>query len=161
MSINQAANREMLRHTIATLAYRASKPLRDTPPGFADFTAPGLVKTPVMIVAHLSGLIEWALSMARGTPFGTEDKEIPLPWDEELSRFYRHLEALDTFLASDQALHAPIEKLFQGPIADALTHVGQLSMLRRMAGSPIQGENFFQAEITIGRVGSNQASSEF
>ena len=68
------------------------------------------------------------------------------------------LNALDAYLASDKPLHAPVEKLFQGPIADALTHVGQIAVLRRLAGSPVKGENYFVAEITAGRVGHDQAA---
>lgn len=83
--------------------------------------------------------------------------ESPLPWDQEIARFYRHLEALDAYLASGETLHEPAEKLFQGPIADALTHVGQLSLLRRMAGSPVMGENYLLADIFVGRVGTAQS----
>jgi len=61
-------------------------------------------------------------------------------------------------LASDKPLHAPVEKLFQGPVADALTHVGQIAVLRRLAGSPVKGENYFVADIAAGRVGADQAA---
>jgi hypothetical protein len=158
MNVSQAAKLEMLRHTIATLAYRAGKPLRNAPNGFADFTAPGIVKTPVKILVHISSLIDWTLCMAHGE--GKPHDETPLPWNQEVARLYRNLEALDAYLASDQALHEPVEKLFQGPIADALTHVGQLSLLRRMAEAPVKGENYFVADIAVGRVGSEQAPAK-
>jgi hypothetical protein len=82
---------------------------------------------------------------------------LPLPWDEECERFFAASKKFDDFLASDKPLQVPTEKLFQGPIADALTHVGQIAMLRRMAGIPMKGENYFVAEITVGRVGADQA----
>ena len=80
----------------------------------------------------------------------------PLPWNQEVQRFFASLRAFDDYLASPQPLHSPEEKLFQGPVADALTHIGQIAMLRRLAGVPIKGENYFVADITVGRVGSEQ-----
>jgi hypothetical protein len=145
--------RELLRHTLATLAYRGAKPLRDAPATFADFSGAG--RTPAQILAHLGDLLEWALSMADGTRKWNDSK--PLPWSEESERFFAALKKFDDYLVSDQALQAPIEKLFQGPIADALTHVGQLAMMRRLAGCPIQGENYYAATIEVGRVGTDQA----
>jgi len=147
--------RTLLRHTLATLAYRGGKTIRGAPPSFADYGAPDTSRTPVKILAHIGDLMDWALSMADGSRKWNESK--PLPWEEECARFFASLKSFDDFLASDKPLEAPAEKLFQGPIADALTHVGQIAMLRRMAGVPIQGENYFVAEITVGRVGADQA----
>jgi hypothetical protein len=79
----------------------------------------------------------------------------PLPWEQEVARFFAALKALDDRLASNQ-LGFPPEKIFQGPIADALTHIGQISMLRRMSGAPVRGESYFKAQIAIGRVGPDQ-----
>jgi hypothetical protein len=56
-------------------------------------------------------------------------------------------------------LHAVAEALFQGPIADALTHVGQLAMQRRLTGAPTRGENFFVAVVTAGQVGEEQPAA--
>lgn len=81
----------------------------------------------------------------------------PLSWNQEVERFFAALKGFDDYLASDAPLQAPGERLFQGPIADALTHVGQLAMLRRMSGAPIKGENYFAADIQTGRVGPEQA----
>jgi hypothetical protein len=81
-----------------------------------------------------------------------------LQWEQETARFYAALTELDSYLASDDELSAPEEKLFQGPVADALTHVGQIAMLRRMAGGPMKGENYYVAEIEAGRVGVYQAA---
>ncbi len=104
----------------------------------------------------MGDLMDWALSMADGSRKWHDSA--PLPWDQECERFFAALRKFDDYLASDQPLQAPMEKLFQGPIADALTHVGQLAMLRRMASCSIKGENYFGAEITVGRVGSDQAA---
>jgi hypothetical protein len=148
--------RTLLRHTLATLAYRGGKTIRDTPPSFADYGSPETSRTPAKILAHIGDLMDWGLSMADGSRKWHDST--PLPWEKEGERFFATLKRFDDFLASDAPLQAPIEKLFQGPIADALTHVGQLAMLRRMAGCPIKGENYFAAEITTGRVGANQAA---
>jgi hypothetical protein len=145
--------RELLRHTLATLAYRGAKPLRDAPATFADFNGAG--RTPAQILAHLGDLMDWSLSMANGSRQWHESK--PLPWNEESQRFFTALKKFDDYVASAEPMQAPIDKLLQGPVADALTHVGQLAMMRRLAGCPIQGENYYAATIEVGRVGADQA----
>lgn len=148
--------RQLLRHSLATIAYRAGKALRDAPESFAAFSTGEKGRTPANILAHMGDLFDWALSTARGKQ--TWQDSTPLSWTQEVQRFFRSLQAFDDFLASGAPLAASPEKLFQGPIADALTHTGQLAMLRRMAGCPIKGENYYRAEITLGRVGPEQAA---
>lgn len=149
--------REMLRHTIATLAYRGGKAIRGAPETFGDFRVAETARTPVQILAHIGDLLDWALWLARGKH---EWHDSPLlPWPKEVERFFAALEALDAYLRSDATLGFPAEKLFQGPVADALTHVGQIVMLRRLAGAPVRGENYFRAEIIAGRVGREQAAA--
>ena len=148
--------RDLLRHTVATLAYRGGKAARGAPEGFETLKAEEKTKTPGAILAHIGDLLDWALSMAEGTPVWSDSK--PLPWDEEVARFHAGLAKLDAYLASDAPLATSPEKLFQGPIADALTHVGQIALLRRLGGAPIRGENYFRAEIVHGRVGPEQAA---
>lgn len=147
--------REMLRHTLATLAYRGAKAVRGAPESFASFEACDTTRTPAQILAHIGDLLDWALSIAKGEE--AWNNAAPLPWDEEVARFHRALESFDSYLASDAELSATCERLFQGPIADALTHVGQLTMLRRIAGAPIKGENYSRAKIESGQVGADQA----
>jgi hypothetical protein len=146
--------RDFLRHTLATLAYRGGKAVRLAPAEFADFQGAG--RPPAQILAHVGDLLDWSLSMAQGKPKFVPSQ--PLTWDKEITRFFSALRSFDDYLASGEPLHAPIEKLFQGPIADALSHVGQIAMLRRMAGIPISGENYFVADIVVGRVGAEQAA---
>ena len=146
--------REMLRHSVATLAYRAAKVLRDAPPEFAAYHVNETTRTPAAILSHLGDLLDWALSMAEGHS-EWHDAEV-LGWDEGAERFFAAVGRFDEFLASDQPLGVAEEQLFQGPVADALTHVGQIAMLRRMAGAPIRGENYFVAAIETGRVGAGQ-----
>lgn len=148
------SDRAFFRHVLAALAYRATKPLRDVPPGFAAFPPGETVRTAAQILAHLGDLLEWAASAAEGTP-----QWRPLPsrdWAADVERFYAALARLDARLASDVEVPVPLERVFQGPIADAFTHVGQLSLLRRQAGAPVRGENFFVADIQPGRVGFDQ-----
>ena len=152
--MNSDPKRELLRHTLATLAYRGGKTVRQAPADFAEFGGAG--RTPGQILAHIGDLLDWAFSMADGTRQWHDSK--PLAWDQEVVRFYAALKKFDDFLAADQPVQVPAEKLFQGPIADALTHIGQLAMIRRLAGSPIVGENYFVADIAVGRVGAEQAS---
>jgi hypothetical protein len=144
--------REMLRHSLATLAYRAARTLEGAPETFAEFN--GAARQPVQILAHMGDLFEWALSIAADKQRWHDSK--PLPWLAERQRFFALLQELDAFLASTEPLQAPVERLLQGPVADALTHVGQLAMLRRLAGSPIHGENFYIAHIAVGQVGADQ-----
>jgi hypothetical protein len=154
---NSAADpkRELLRHTLATLAYRGAKAVRHTPEGFAEFQAGEGVRTPGQILAHLGDLIDWALSIAMGRQKWQDSK--PLPWEQEVERFFTALKKFDDFLASSEPAQVPLEKLFQGPVADALSHIGQIAILRRIARAPIKGENYYVAEIEAGRVGADQA----
>ena len=99
--------------------------------------------------------MDWGLNMARGEKKWADSA--PLPWPQEVARFFAAVKAFDDYLASDEPLATPVEKLFQGPVADALQHTGQLTMLRRIAGAPIKGENYLAADITTGRVGDQQS----
>ena len=149
-----ADSRPFLRHTIATLAYRGAKAIRNAGPNFADYGSAETSRTPAKILAHIGDLMDWGLAMAEGRREWKDS--LPLPWEKECERFFAALKKFDDYLASDKPLQVPMEKLFQGPIADALTHVGQIAMLRRMAGVAIKGENYFVAEIEVGRVGADQ-----
>jgi len=144
----------MLRHTLSTLAYRAGKALRGAPPEFSGYSpAPGS-RTAGQILAHMCDLMNWGESIARGaqawanSPVGA--------WDADAARFFDALAAFDAAIAGAQLEEKTINRLFQGPIADALQHTGQLTMMRRLAGTPIKGENYFVADIAAGRVGIDQ-----
>jgi len=147
--------RQLLRHGLATVAYRSGKALRNAPNHFDSFHIGDKTRTPAQILAHMGDLFDWALSMAQGRQAWHDS--IPLPWNAELHRFFATLKKFDDYLASGEPLHAPAEGMFQAPVADALTHIGQIAMLRRLAGSPILGENYFKAEIAAGRVGLEQS----
>ena len=148
-------DRRALRQLAATLAYRAAKVLRDVPPSFAHYSCGDSTRTPVRIVAHLADLMAWGTSIAKGgydwQAGGGDD------WSSEVHRFFAGLAALDAALAADD-FAGSADKLIQGPLADALTHVGQLAMLRGMAGIPVRPESYAKATITIGRVGRDQAA---
>jgi hypothetical protein len=149
-------SRTFLRHTLATIAYRGAKAVRDAGPNFANYGSPETSRTPAKILAHIGDLMDWALAISEGRPAFHDST--PLPWDKECERFFGALKKFDDYLASEKPLQVSGEKLLQGPIADALTHVGQIAMLRRMAGVPMKGENYFVAEITVGCVGADQAA---
>jgi hypothetical protein len=152
-SLEMNETRQLLRHTLASLAYRATRALEGASESFASFDGCG--RQPIRILAHMGDLFDWALSAAQGNE--RWHNSTPLPWSEEMARFFATLQAFDAYLASDAILHASAEALFQGPIADALTHVGQLAMQRRLAGTPTRGENFFVATIAAGQVSAQQA----
>ena len=149
------SQREFLRHAVATLAYRGGKTLRNAPEAFESFRVGDTSRTPVEVLAHIGDLLDWALWLAKGKH--NWHNATPLPWDQEVKRFFDALEKFDDYLASDLPLGSPPEKLFQGPIADALGHVGQVAMMPRLAGSPVKGENYFKADIAQGRVGAEQS----
>ena len=147
--------RTFLRHAVATLAYRCGKAVRGAPESFADFRAGPTTRTPIEILAHIGDLLDWVLSQAEGKE--TWRDSVVRAWDQEVKRFHASLKAFDDYLASRRQLHKPAERMFQGAIADALTHTGQITMLRRLAGSHVRGENYSRADIQIGRVGPKQS----
>lgn len=145
---------EFLRHTLATLAYRGGKSIRGAPEGFAQLRIGAGSRTPGEILAHIGDVLDWALSQVEGRQVWRDSES--RSWDGEVARFFEALERLDRYLASGEPSAYPEERVFQGPIADALTHVGQIAMLRRLADSPVRGENYFKAGIEVGRVGEEQ-----
>jgi hypothetical protein len=148
--------RDLLRHALATIAYRGGKAVRGAPESFATFKAHAASRTPSQILAHVGDLFDWALSLAMGAQAWRDST--PLAWDAEIERFFGSLGRFDAFLASDAPLGDTPERLFQGPIADALTHVGQLTLLGRLEGTPMRSENYHKADIAMGRVGPDQTA---
>jgi len=141
-----------LKHTLATVAYRGGKALRNAPTGFSSVSAGEGSRTAGEILAHICDLFDWGAAMAQGKPIWAP--RTPQTWEADCDRYF------DSLAAFDRALESPVEgseaMLFQGPIADALTHIGQISLLRRLARSPVRAENYARAEITSGRVGRDQ-----
>jgi len=145
----------LLRHTLATLSYRLGKVLRDAPADFGNYQAGEGRRTPVQILAHIGDLMDWAGTMVEGQP--EWHNATPQSWPQEVQRFFAAIQKLETAIVAKGITAEAANRLFQGPISDALTHTGQLSMLRGLAGSPVKGENYFMAEIAAGRVGPDQA----
>lgn len=154
-SSNSKEKRKLLRHTLATVAYRGRKILVGAPDGFADLRINESTRTPGQILAHICDLYDWANTLAKGEPVFNESR--PGEWAADIDRFFAALNTFDAYLASDEPLVRSPEVLFQGPIADSLTHFGQISMLRRIGGAPVRGESYARADITVGRVGLDQA----
>ncbi len=151
-------DREFLRHSVATLAYRAAKALRGAPASFAGYRPGPTSKSAVQILAHMGDLFDWALSMASGAP--RWNNATPQPWDAECARFFAAVRRFDDLLASERPIAYETTRLFQGPVADALTHTGQLAMMRRLHGAPMKGESYNRADIVPGRVGPEQAPAD-
>jgi hypothetical protein len=149
--------RALLRHMVATVAYRGGKAVRDAPATFASFSGDGSDRTAVRILTHIGDLYDWALSQARGAEAWHDST--PLEWDREVERFHDTLQRFDAYLASTAPLALAPERLFQGAIADSLTHVGQIAILRRLAGARMKSENYSRADIVAGRVGRDQTAA--
>jgi hypothetical protein len=147
--------RDHLRHTLATLAYRAGKAVSVNNEAFADFRIGETTRTPLAILSHMGDIMEWALTQARGEERWNE--ATASDWAGERERFFSGLAALDSYLASASPLGQDEGRIFQGAVADALTHVGQINLLRRLAGDPVRGENYNRADIQVGRVGREQS----
>ncbi len=147
--------RQMLRHFLAALAYRTQKALRDAPPDFGDFVAGEKVRSPRWLVRHMTSVLGYARTFFIGGRY------FPEPLDSleaELQRFHEMLALLAGHLERDEPLPEGItpERLLQGPFADAMTHAGQLALLRRLAGSPVPPENFVVANVDANRLGPDQ-----
>jgi hypothetical protein len=151
--------RELLRHLVAALTFRAKIAVSDAPPNFAAFKVDESIRTPAEILAQLGDLLQGSLFLMQGELIYLNSAPLPA-WDEEVKRFFSAAKEFDSFLASDAPLNQPIEKITQGPIADALTHVGQIVMLRRAAGSPVRAESYFTAEIIPDNIHSNQNAAQ-
>ena len=147
-------DRLLLRHSLAIIAYRGGKQIRTAPPEFWVYDT-GDAKTPLHILSHISDLIHWALTLASGQ--GQGQNRTPGTPKQEIERFHSSLAELDAFLGSSAPIMAEIPRLLAGPIADSLTHIGQLAILRRMSGSPTIGENYYTADIVTGHVGPEQS----
>ena len=142
--------RELFRHLVAALAFRAKIAVLGAPPDFALFKINETVRTPGEILAHMGDLLQGSLYLMKGEFVYLNSA--PLLWEDEIARFFSAVEEFDSYLASDAHLNQPIEKITQGPIADAFTHVGQIVMLRRAVGAPVQVESYFTAEIIPGKI---------
>jgi hypothetical protein len=138
-----------LRHTLAIVAYRAGRTIEGAPRTLSGCRAGEGSRSAGEILAHIGDVLDWALSLARGEEQWNDSA--PLEWPEETARFYRTLKALDDYIASGAELRTPAARIFQGAVADALTHVGQLALLRRLAGAPIVSENYSEAPIAEGQ----------
>ncbi|HEU4879063.1 MAG TPA: hypothetical protein VFT21_06410 [Gemmatimonadaceae bacterium] len=148
-------SRRLLQHFLAALAYRTQKALRDAPPDFADFRAAPTARTPFEVLWHMTGLIGYARTMFHGGDF--EPGRLSR-LSEEVERFHEVLAALSRDFG-DSTLVARIrdEQFLQGPLADAMTHAGQLAFLRRLYGAPVPSENFIFASIDSTNVSAHQA----
>ena len=146
--------RAMLRHFLAALAYRTQKALRGAPESFGAFQAGSQVRTPADLVRHMTSVLGYARTFFEGGRYWPD----PLPdLDSEVVRFHSMLEDLARHLEAGTELKGTTEeRLLQGPFADAMTHAGQLAVLRRLSGSPVRPENFVKADVDPGNLGPDQ-----
>jgi hypothetical protein len=142
--------RELFRHLVATLAYRGGLAVSDAPENFSLLRVSETTRTAGELLAHICDLIEGSLYLAKGEMINLNSA--PLSWPEDVARFFSAVKEFDSYLSSNAPLACPLEKLTQGPIGDALTHIGQVVMLRRLAGKPVRVEAYFTAEIVAGKV---------
>lgn len=142
--------RELLRHVVATVGYRGGIAVSGAPENFAEFRVDETARTAGEILAHIGDLLEGSLYLVKGEFVYLTSS--PLPWGEEVSRFFSAVKGFDSYLSSDAPLACEVEKLIQGPMGDALTHIGQIVMLRRVAGKPVRVESYFTIELVAGSV---------
>jgi hypothetical protein len=142
--------RELLRHLVAALAFRGGIAVSDAPENFSEFRAEENARSAGELLAHIGDLVQGSLCLMKGEFVYLQSPA--QPWAQDVKRFFSAVDEFDLYLASDSPLAQPIEKILQGPIADALTHVGQLVMLRRLAGKPIRAESYFAVELAAGEV---------
>ncbi len=146
--------RQMLRHFLAALAYRTQKALRGAPSDFSSFRAGHNVRTPHELIRHMDSVLGYARTHFIGgtyrPPEFSEFKEAVLHFHGVLADLARHLE-----LGTEFKVITP-EVMLQGPFSDAMTHAGQLAMLRRLAVNPVPSENFIFAEISVENLGPDQ-----
>ena len=148
--------REVLRHFLATLAYRTQKALRGAPEGFESFSAGSGTRTPEQLVRHMRGVIGYARTCFVGGVYRAEPQE---SFEGEVEAFHAIVADLSAHLAAGTPLRdLGLEQLLQGPLSDAMTHAGQLALLRRLAGSPVESENFLFAHVSADNLGSRQPS---
>jgi hypothetical protein len=150
--------RQFLRHCTAVIAYRGAKALRGAPPEFAHFKAGPTTRTPLEILTHIGDLLEVSAARLKGP--AQWKPMTPDTWENQVARFHASLASIDAALAADAPIEIALERWYQGPFADSLTHVGQLTMLRRLSGAPMKGEAYFYAPIEAGRVGPDQTSPD-
>lgn len=158
MILDNLKNIFLFRHTLASLAYRGGKTIRGVSESFPQFKVTPQAKAPIFILAHINDLFDWTIHLIEGESIWVNSS--PSSWDDETKRFHAGLQKIDDLIVSGAEMKCSFEKLFQGPVADALTHIGQIAYLRRLAGIPVMGENYFVADIELGRLGADQNPSK-
>jgi hypothetical protein len=143
----------LMRHFLASIAYHATKALKDAPNNYPDLEMGNGIRTPKMILRHISGVLTYAHSFYEHYDSTWLDVRT---WEEEVERFYYVLSKLDKSIQEKNPIGVSVEQMLQGPLSDSMEHVGQLLMLRRVAGSPVPSENFIYADIRVGVVGPDQ-----
>lgn len=142
--------RSLLRHFLAALAYRGANVLGSAPENVGDFRPADSVRSPREILNHVNGVLTYAHSFL--VPY--DSTVLPhAEWDVEVARFFDVLERLDASLAAGETLReVSEEQLLQGPLADAMLHLGQIGIFRRMAGAPVAAENYLRTDIVVGQL---------
>jgi hypothetical protein len=146
-------SKDLLRHYLATLAFRTRHVLRDAPEGFEDFEVGLDTRSPSQILNHINAILHMTELACRDKKPTLPDE---LPWIEAIETFHSLLIKLDKTLVKSDLPDEKVYQLFQGPWCDAMTHVGQLAMLRRLYGAPLKSVNYFRAEIKAGHLGPDQ-----
>ena len=145
-----------MQHLLAALAYRTQKALRDAPESFAGFSAGRQTRSPVEILRHMTSVLGYARTLFVGGSYPRRPDPLPT-FAAEIERFHETLDALSRELEAGTPLRGVSEEqLLQGPLADVMTHIGQLALLRRLAGAPVPPENFLFADVRADRLGADQ-----
>jgi len=154
--MSNSPERQLITHFLAAIAYRTQKSIRDAPETYWTFAAGKQVRTPIEILRHMTSVLGYARTLFIGGDYPVQPKVLP-GVDAEIGRLHEIIEDLGQLLEGEASLHEITEEqLLQGPLSDAMTHVGQLALLRRLHGSPVPPENFVYADISATRLGKDQ-----
>ncbi len=158
MDLERTTKRGLLCHFLAALAYRTQKALRDAPEGFAEFDAGSGVRTPHELICHMRSVLGYARTFIVG---GVYERPVPVNFESDVDAFYEVLQDLGVRLTAGERLVGITEEiLLQGPLSDAMTHAGQLAMLRRLHSEPVPPENFIFAKISDKNLSRHQSEPE-
>jgi len=140
---------EFLRHALSTIAYRFQKAVSNSETEFGYFSAGNGSRTPNEIIYHMYHVLYTTRIFILEEKDNTEQSE-KLDLKSEIDRLNAEINNLDNVLAEKPLDINYAKRLLQGPLSDLLTHIGQISMLSRLNGNPIVGEDFSTASIKTG-----------
>ncbi len=139
-------NSHFIQHFLKVLSYRFEKAIHNAAESYPKHASGHGIRTPLELLGHMNGVLEFAISSLKNQP----RRNIPeQSWQEQITLYYEKLKELNQLMQENSFDTDTLERILQGPLADAMTHIGQLAMMRRLANSAIAGENYFAADMSL------------